>query len=509
MEPGENGPDNDDVTGSSISGARGAWLAFAGALSALTALFVQHSDSATWEQPQLLFGVVSTAAGVCILGATVVMIVADRRELAELGLLGAALVSASVMPLVHGLVTPGVLYEDSAAFQTSAFLAVPIAVAVASPLLVPGSAFGRWAAARWRDWTVLALLGVFVLAGVVVFVPDVVVVPAPTDPLTIAVSALMVLALVRLSRRQLYYFELGRQPANMIAAMALLLLAVSATLPVVGGATYTPVVWWLHAAGALGVLAVSVALVLTRHLSRSAQDILAPILVRDPLAAFELGLSPVVHRFVADLQLKDELTRDHVIRTGEMAIRVGERMRIPAHRLRELGLAAMLHDVGKLDVPDEILAKPDRLTATEYEVIKRHAADGEAMLRAEPTLVAAAPIVRSHHERVDGTGYPDGLRGDEIPLGSRIIAACDAFDAMTHDKQYRPAMPVGLAIAVLHEHAGTQWDADVVRQVIAVLPTLPAISSLDAVGRSTALEAEAVELPSDVAALLTAVDAEI
>jgi hypothetical protein len=179
------------------------------------------------------------------------------------------------------------------------------------------------------------------------------------------------------------------------------------------------------------------------------------------------------------------MTRDHVVRTGELALRVGERFRLSGTELRELALAAMLHDVGKLHTPDEILKKPASLTAAEYEVIKLHPVHGEEMLASEPTLARAARIVRHHHERMDGRGYPDGLVGHEIPLASRIIAACDALDAMTHDRQYRTAMPVKLAFAILREHAGSQWDPAVVEQVIAVLPTMPTVSQLDEVGRGT------------------------
>jgi HD-GYP domain-containing protein (c-di-GMP phosphodiesterase class II) len=222
-----------------------------------------------------------------------------------------------------------------------------------------------------------------------------------------------------------------------------------------------------------------------------------------------------VHRFVASLDDKDTITRDHVIRTAEMAIRVGERFRLSARQLRDLGLAAMLHDVGKLNTPTEVLTKPTRLTDEEYELVKLHAVDGEQMLLAEDALRTVAPIVRSHHERVDGRGYPDGLAGREIPLPSRIIAVCDALDAMTHDRQYRQAMPIKLAFAVLGEHAGSQWDAAVIEQVMTVLPSMPTVSGLDAVGREVTSDRmhadleDAEQIPSDVGDLLVAVDAEI
>jgi HD-GYP domain-containing protein (c-di-GMP phosphodiesterase class II) len=503
-------PDEEIVNTTHVSPVRVAWLAMSALLVALTlgAMFGPLSDR-SWEQPDLLFSLVAVAAGICVIGATIVMAIADRRDMAEVGLLGSALMAASVMPLIHALVTPGVLYDNTEAFDAAAFLSLPIAVLVAAPLLRPRSRFGRWAARHWRDWTLLAMVGVFALGSVLVFVPNQISVPGPSDPLTIVVAVAMMLALGSLSLRQLRFYELGRQPSNLIASASIGLLSVTALLPM-SPEPYSPGFWWLHLAGALGVLGACVGLAVSNRMSRSAQDVLAPLLVRDPLAAFELGLSPVVHAFVSDLEIKDQMTRDHVVRTGELAMRVGERFRMSAHDLRQLGLAAMLHDVGKVEVPDEILQKPGRLTVDEYEVVKLHSIDGERMLEAEPGLAAAAPIVRSHHERIDGTGYPDGLVGREIPLAARIIAVCDALDAMTHDRQYRRAMPVKMASAILREHAGSQWDAAVVEQVISVMPSMLTVAAFEEVGRLTldAVEHEHITT-DDINELLVAVDVEI
>ncbi len=460
-----------------------------------------------WENPQLLFSLATVAALTCVFAATILIAIADRREMAEIGLLGTMLMAASVMPMVHGLVTPGVLFDETEAFATSSFLTLPIAAAVGAPLLAPRSAFGRWAARHWRDWTLLSLLAVFVIAGAVVFFPDAVQSPAPSSVTTILVSVALLLALGSVSARQLRFYELGRQSANLIASFSIALLAVMALAPM-AATRYSAGYWWIHLAGALGVIGACGGLAVTKRMSPSAHTLLAPVLTRDPLVAFELGLSPVVHQFVADLEVKDEITRDHVIRTGELAMRVGERFRLSSVELRNLGLAAMLHDVGKVNVPDEILKKPARLTASEYELMKLHPADGEAMLRSEPTLAAAADIVRSHHERFDGGGYPDGLVGRDIPLASRIIAACDAFDAMTHDRQYRKAMPIPLAFAILREHAGSQWDEAVVEQVIAAVTTMPTVSSFAAVGRADGA-ADFDHIPDDISELLVALDAEI
>ena len=446
------------------------------------------------------------SALVCVIGATAVIALADRCEMAEIGLLGTMLMAASVMPLVHGLVTPDVLFDSNEAFRTASFLTLPVALLAGAPLLAPHSSFGRWAARHWRDWTLLALLGVFSLASMIVFAPDLVAAPSPSNWLTITVTTIAVAAVVALSLRQMRFYEIGRQPANLVASISLALIAVLGLAPLVT-TPFSAGFWWTHLAGAVGVVGACGALTISKRLSPSAQDVLGPILTRDPLVAFELGLSPVVHQFIAELEVKDQATRDHVVRTGELAMRVGERFRLSASELRDLGLAAMLHDVGKVNVPDNILKKPARLTVREYELMKLHPADGESMLAAEPTLAAAARIVRSHHERFDGGGYPDGLVGREIPLASRIIAVCDSLDAMTHDRVYRQAMPLNMAFAILREHAGSQWDEQVVEQVMAVVPSMPMMNAFDRVGRDDDLELTSI--PDDISDLLITVDAEI
>ncbi|HEX9970413.1 MAG TPA: HD domain-containing phosphohydrolase [Acidimicrobiales bacterium] len=139
--------------------------------------------------------------------------------------------------------------------------------------------------------------------------------------------------------------------------------------------------------------------------------------------------------------------------------------------LKELGLAEeypdaqygfLLHDAGKVGVPERILGKPGPLTAAEWRVMRTHPLIGYQMIAAIPFLHNAAEIVRSHHETFDGSGYPEGLRGDEIPLPARVFAVVDAFDAMTTDRPYRTALSLDEATAELTRMAGTQFDPDVV-----------------------------------------------
>jgi HD-GYP domain-containing protein (c-di-GMP phosphodiesterase class II) len=149
-------------------------------------------------------------------------------------------------------------------------------------------------------------------------------------------------------------------------------------------------------------------------------------------------------------------------RVAELAVRVGRKIGLTLGELDVLVRAAELQDIGKLLIPDAILSKSAELSTEDWEVVRRHPLVAEEILRAAPDLAPVAELVRSSQERYDGTGYPAGLAGDAIPLGSRIIAVCISYDAMTADRPYRPALPERAAIAELYLCAGRQFDPMVV-----------------------------------------------
>jgi two-component system, cell cycle response regulator len=149
---------------------------------------------------------------------------------------------------------------------------------------------------------------------------------------------------------------------------------------------------------------------------------------------------------------------------AELSLSVGRSLGMTPEELDELARAAELHDIGKIAIPDAILDKPGPLDPAEWSFMRRHTIIGERIMLSAPALAPVAHLVRSTHERWDGTGYPDGLEGGEIPLGSRIVAVCDAFDAMTSDRPYRRALPAGEALEEVSKFSGTQFDPTVVEQ---------------------------------------------
>jgi HD-GYP domain-containing protein (c-di-GMP phosphodiesterase class II) len=152
----------------------------------------------------------------------------------------------------------------------------------------------------------------------------------------------------------------------------------------------------------------------------------------------------------------------HLSMVGELAERTARHLGLVREDVETVRQAAELHDVGKVAIPEDILRKPGPLTEEEWGFVRRHTLAGERILSAAPALSQVARLVRASHERWDGAGYPDALAGEAIPLGARIVAVADAFDAMTSDRPYRRAISHREALAELRRCAGTQFDAAVV-----------------------------------------------
>jgi HD-GYP domain-containing protein (c-di-GMP phosphodiesterase class II) len=173
--------------------------------------------------------------------------------------------------------------------------------------------------------------------------------------------------------------------------------------------------------------------------------------------------------FNAALEAKDSYTAEHSRTIVERAEAVGRALGMGEEELRCLRYAAAFHDIGKLAVPEAILNKPGPLDEQEFALVRPHTVIGEQILAPIEFLAEVLPLVRGAHERWDGSGYPDGLAGEEIPLGARIVFACDTYDAMTTDRPYRAGMPPEEAREELRRVAGTQLDPRVVDVLLAVL----------------------------------------
>jgi len=228
--------------------------------------------------------------------------------------------------------------------------------------------------------------------------------------------------------------------------------------------------WWdYHALLLTGFGFAVVAVFMEYRRSRTIEGALATIFLTDPLEHIARGYPEALKALVAAVEAKDVYTHGHSARVAEMSVRIGLSMGLKPTTLRRLAQGALLHDIGKIGVPDQILNKPGKLTDEEWFWIKQHPIMGAEIVRQAPSLHHAIPAIQHHHERLDGQGYPDQLEGSHIPIEARIVAVADVWDAIRSDRAYRPAWPVQEALDHMVAGRGSHFDPTCLDAFLAVL----------------------------------------
>jgi hypothetical protein len=189
-------------------------------------------------------------------------------------------------------------------------------------------------------------------------------------------------------------------------------------------------------------------------------------------AKLEIHYTETIEALVSALEARDPYTEAHAGRIRDISMAMSTALKLPLDDRQAVKLGSILHDVGKIGVSDSILLKAGPLDDEEWRLMRAHPMIGERMLGGIDFLRPALPIIRHHHERWDGMGYPDGLLGDEIPIGARIVSVCDAFDAMTSDRPYRKALPVEVACDEIMKHASLQFDPECASLLVDVVTNL-------------------------------------
>jgi HD-GYP domain-containing protein (c-di-GMP phosphodiesterase class II) len=434
-------------------------------------------DHAAFAVPDVHFYAVSATALVCASLAVVLGTVGVRRHDRRAAGIGAGFTVIASLLAVHGLTTPGFLVEGEYASATgvSGALAVPLGGAVILAALLSRPRRLGYV----RD---LLLLQIGVFATVLAFGalalldPEAVpALPVALSPLVWWIVALNALTYGLLALRALRTFQLTRRVGDLAVVAGLVWLAIAV-------ATYLlsplwSIGFWAGHVLELGAFVVVMA-ALVSDLARAtpSRALHSELDVRDVVTEQEALLGPWVARLLARLAIKDTSTREHTRRVAQLSVEVGQDLGLRGARLRGLAVAALLHDVGKLQVPDEILRKAGPLSAAEFELIKRHPGDGAALLTHIGGFAEEVPLVRGHHERLDGSGYPDGLRGRELSLAVRILGACDVYDALTSERVYRRPISRSQALRILEQGRGHLFDPDVLDALERVVgATAPAI----------------------------------
>ncbi len=189
-----------------------------------------------------------------------------------------------------------------------------------------------------------------------------------------------------------------------------------------------------------------------------------PQISSDPATTIDNDfLFQITSGFLQILEKRQKFCQGHSVSVAKLSILIGQRLHYSPERLRNLALAALLHDIGKSMISEDVLNKTHPFTAQEYSLVRAHPVMGEQILNSMPYFKQVVPIISQHHERFDGGGYPKGLKGDEILQESRIITVCDAFDVMTSLNSYKDSLTVKQALDELKRNAGTQFDPEIVK----------------------------------------------
>lgn len=437
---------------------------------ALAVFNLRPGDDPLLNAPAFHFWVVSaTSLFAAIAGAVVI---GSARSLRETRLLFLALAFVSIAGVfaVHGLMTPGFIADGFySSVPVSAWISVfvgAVFVALSATRLPhPVAHFVERAGGVIFAWTLIATAAYVVISIEAEHWLD----PLPTSDrwlqYLMALTSVALFAFGAWRYAQSYLF--ARLPSQAAIVIALVMLCeVPAIL--LWGETWHASWWSYHALYAAAFIVLFAGWAVEVRRAGSLRAIADALSMRDALAQLNRGRDAHVLELVDAIEIKDAATLGHVSRVSAYALAIGRRIGLQPGELRNLVLAAQMHDVGKIGVPDSLLLKPSALTDEEYAEVKRHTVRGDEIARRTDALRTLAPIIRAHHERMNGRGYPDGLSGDEIPLLARIIAVADTYDAITSNRPYRGARNPAEAAAELLRVAGSELDERCVTALLAV-----------------------------------------
>jgi putative nucleotidyltransferase with HDIG domain len=412
---------------------------------------------------------IAISAGLAATAALALTIAGARRGDARSVVIGTAFSSMAALLSIHGLTTPGFIVGDNGLVSFSGALTLPVGGAVLALAAIPE--LQRPSAVR----PVLALqatliVGILTVGLAGMLEPSLV----PAVPEAGSTAAWIVLGLgiafygalgVRAGRTYL----LTRRFADLAVVYGLVLLAVSLYPGLI--MYYDELGWWLgHGWELVGIGLVGLPVALDLHRGAQSRPLAGDLRASELVSAADAFMGPTVRALLVRLAHKDDYTAEHTRGVALRAVQVGEELGLAPVRLRELAVGGLLHDVGKLAVPNEILQKPGALTDEEFDVIKRHPEIGVGLVRELGFSGQVARLVMDHHERLDGSGYPRGLGAPDLDIETRIMAVCDVFDALLSHRVYRDAWSLEDALDLITREAGTKFDpacVDALERVIA------------------------------------------
>jgi putative nucleotidyltransferase with HDIG domain len=433
---------------------------------AVVATLGSHHVMAT---PPVHFWLVAAAAGLAALASAALTVAGVRARDGRAVMLGTAFSTMTALLAVHGLATPGMLVGPNGVIAAAGGLGIPTGAALLALTALPSLRRPR----RIRPLLGLQAAGavlVIVLGALGMAVPErVPSVPAAGTPVADALVAFGLACLTLLVVRAARTHALTRRRADALVIVGCTWLAFALWGQLVVG-PMTVAYYFGHVLeiAAVGLIGIPAALDLRRH--GASRPLSGDLTATELVASEEAYLGPRVRALLVQLAARDESTAEHTRRVALLAAAVADELRLPASARRHLAMGGLLHDIGKLSVPLAILNKPGALDDAEYAGIKRHPGAGRALLEELGGFPEAVlRLVSDHHERLDGKGYPRGLSAEDLDLQTRVLTACDVYDALVSDRVYRSAWTTERALGLLRDDSGTAFDPQVVAALERVL----------------------------------------
>lgn len=459
-----------------LSRALRRWSGFVALLAVPVVVLValRWTQTPDIELPRGEFHLVVVAAiAACALVIAVLAVTAAKRSLrAGPVYLGVGCSAIGVLLLSHGLTTPGVLGQP---FNQWVGRLPYLAMLIFSSMLVvaslrPDHALQRLAASHPAAVSWIPLAGFALLGAIVVVDPHALAGSQPL-PAEETMRDIVAVAVGLLSLRSVWVhwrrWHLGLDVLQFALVLASAMIIAAVTALEHGQAPRLS--WYDYHAYLLAGFGSAVYAIHGRfRRTQAIGEILDSTFVDDPFDHIVKGYPEALRTLVRAVEIKDRYTHGHSQRTAELSTEIGIQLGLPPDQLRVIARGAYLHDIGKIGIPDTILNKPGALTAEERAVIETHPQLGYEMAESAPTLSEALGVILHHHERYDGTGYPRGLRGEQIPLTARVVAVADVWDALTTDRSYRPGWEPSEALAHIDAGRGTHFDGTVVDALITI-----------------------------------------
>jgi HD-GYP domain-containing protein (c-di-GMP phosphodiesterase class II) len=455
--------------------------AFCAAIPAVVHVVVGgHKVSFTGQTHFYSVGFSALTAAVAAFGLT---FIGARRGDVRTMIVGTAFAAMAGLLALHGFATPGVLFSNNGVVAITGGATLPVGAIILSTsvLPLPRTVSNVKPFLLVEAGVVLLILGLG--ASALAWPGLLPMVPAPESAAAYVLLVIGLAAFGLLIARALRTYFLTRRPADLVVVVGLCWLA-TAVVPALT-MDFSQLGWWIgHEVELDGILVVGIAVAVDLARAAQSRPLAGDLRGSDLVAAEDVFLGSHVRALTVTLGEKDTYTERHTRRVARRAVQVGEELGLSPSRLRKLAIGGLVHDIGKLSIPDAILKKPGPLDDEEYARVQEHAERGYKLLNELGGFDdGVRELVRDHHERLDGGGYPRGVDGEQLSLDTRILTVCDVYDALISKRVYRAAWTHEAAMEHLRRDAGVAYDprcvealARVVERELAPTATLAASS---------------------------------